>query len=321
MEGSNHIHFFSWGTRISLELPAGFEEQIEDPDNSAAIYADDLEEGEEPGARVMAKMTAAPSAATDAYRSLASASAQIGTRELEHREEGGLDGAPAVRQILRYRDEEAGMDVLRHETYAQLDNVVFSVTCLAPSNRSADYAAAFEHASRSARIVLPGSGPGGPLSFAHSGVRVSAIIPGGWTATEPSEYTVRFFAPPDPDHDGSIPTFSIALGEPDGFGPDGFSDFCEASIERLGQEIPEFVLRSVERYTLSSFVDVHAVWYTGVWESERRLVQLQALGLLDRYHLFLINAAAPLASAERYSPLFDAVLRSLRALPSRPDAS
>ncbi len=317
MEGPDHIHFLSRHTRISLELPVGFEEQLEDPDNSAAIYADDLEDDEEPGARVMAKMTAVPSATTDAYRSLAAASAQIGTRTVEHSEEGSLDGAPAVRQILRYHDEEAGIDVLRHETYAQLDNVVFSVTCLAPSNRAADYTAAFDHASRSARIVLQGIGPGGPSSFAHSGVRISAIVPDRWTVTEPSEHAVRFLAPPDPDYDGSIPTFSIALGEPDGFGPDGFPDFCEVSVERLEQQVPEFTLRSVERFALSSFVDVHAVWYTGRWEPDRRLVQLQALGLLDRYHFYLINAAAPLASAERYTPLFDAILRSLRVLPGQ----
>ncbi len=323
MEEPTRIHFFSWETRISIELPVGFEEQVEDRNTHTAIYADDLDEDDELGARVMTRMTAMPLEQTDGYRSMAAASEQIGTRTVEHRQECVVDGAPAIRQVLRYHDEEAGIDVIRHETHAQIDNVIFSLICLAPSAKSADYAAAFDHASRSARLVLLPLGgevqPSGgelPASFAHAGVRISALIPDSWTVSEPTEHSIRFFAPADARHDGSVPTFSIALGEPDGFAPDGFADFCDTSVGRLEREIPGFVLRSVERYVLSSFVDVHAVWYAGTWDSDRELVQLQALGLLDRYHLYLVNAAAPLPLAETYTPVFDAILRSLRVLPS-----
>ncbi len=323
MEEPAHIHFFSWETRISIELPVGFEEQVEDHDTHTAIYADDLDEDEMPGARVMTRMSATPYGQTDAYRSMAAASEQIGTRTVEHREECVVDGAPAIRQILRYHDDEVGTDVIRHETHAQIENVIFSLICLAPSARSTDYVAAFGHASRTARFVLlpldgevqPSRGER-PASFAHAGVRISALIPDSWTVDEPADHSIRFFAPPDARHDGSVPTFSIALGEPDGFAPDDFARFCDASVGRLEEEVPGFVLRSVERYALSSFVDLHTVWYAGTWESDRELVQLQALGLLDRYHLYLINAAAPLRMAETYTPVFDAILRSLRVLPS-----
>jgi len=324
MEELTHIHFFSWETRVSIELPVGFEEQVEDHDTNTAIYADDLDDDHELGARVMTRMTAVSPGTIDAYRSIAAASVQIGPRTVEYTEECAVDGAPAIRQILRYHDEDAGIDVVRHETHAQLADVVFSVIGLAPSDASTDYLAAFDHASRSARIVLlpsdgeiPESGPDRPASFAHAGVRISATIPESWTVDEPAEHTIRFFAPVDASHHDSVPSLSVTLGEPEGFGPDGFDDFCEASVERLEKVTPHFALRAVERYALSSFVDVHAVWYAAAWDSTRELVQLQALGLLDRYHLYLVNAAAPLALAERYAPVFDAMLRSLRVLPIR----
>ena len=154
METPTHIHFFSWETRISVELPVGFEEELEDPENHCAIYADDLDELDERGARIMAKMTAVPGDLPEAYLSIAEASAGIGSRTLEHREECLVDGAPAVRQVFSYHDEESSLDVFRHETFAQMANVVFSLTCLAPMNRSTTYAPAFDHASCTARFIL-----------------------------------------------------------------------------------------------------------------------------------------------------------------------
>jgi len=157
METPEYIHFFSWVTRVSIELPVGFEEQVEDPETNSAIYADDLDDVDdldEPGARVMTKMTAMPGGVEDAYRSLAEASTQIGVRTIEHREECIVDGAPGIRQILSYHDEDSGGNVIRHETFAQLANLVFSLTCLVPEGRSTDYLPAFEHASDSARFIL-----------------------------------------------------------------------------------------------------------------------------------------------------------------------
>ena len=154
MESSPYIHFFSWASRVSIELPVGFEEQLEDPDTNSAVYADDLDDEDEPGARVMTKMTAVPVESSDAYRSLAAASAEIDSRSVEHQRECAVDGASAVRQILSYRDDEAEIDVIRHETVAQLGNVVFSIICLAPASRRTDYLPAFDHAADSARFIL-----------------------------------------------------------------------------------------------------------------------------------------------------------------------
>lgn len=159
MESPPRIHFFSWETRVSIELPVGFEEQVEDPETHSAIYGDDLDD-DEPGARVMTKMTAVPPGTADAFRMIAGESAGIASRAVASREEIVIDGVPAIRQVLRYRDGELGIDVLRHETFAQLADVVFSITCLAPADRSTEYRPAFDHASDTARFILL-SIPGG----------------------------------------------------------------------------------------------------------------------------------------------------------------
>ena len=173
METTKYIHFFSWATRVSIELPVGFEEQIEDQDTNSAIYADDLEEPDqrdEPGARVMTKMTAVPKESTEAYLAMAKASAAVESRDVVNREEIMVNGAPAIRQTLSYRDDDLKVDVFRHETFAQLANVVFSITCLAPADRLADYRAAFDHAADTARFILL---PETSVGYAHEELRIS----------------------------------------------------------------------------------------------------------------------------------------------------
>lgn len=154
-------------------------------------------------------------------------------------------------------------------------------------------------------------------SFAHEGVRISALVPATWGVTEVSDTQVRFYGPAHPEHDDYRSTFSISLGEPQGYGPDWFETFCNASLATLERELSQFELRTTERYALSSFVDIHALWYTWASESGLAFDQLQALGLMDRYHLYLINAATMRPLADEYLPVFDTVLRSLRMLPGR----
>lgn len=158
-------------------------------------------------------------------------------------------------------------------------------------------------------------------SFAHGGVRISALVPATWSVSEVAENQVRFHAPTHPEHDEHSPTFSISRGEPavfgmNGYGPDEFQDFCDASLANLEQGLAEFELRGTERFVLSSFVDVYAVWYSCRSDSGLAFAQLQALGLMDRYNLYLINAATLLSLADVYLPTFHDILRSLRMLPA-----
>jgi hypothetical protein len=320
VETLGYIHFFSWETRVSIELPVGFEEEAEDPDTNSAIYTDGLDEPEDSdkiAARVLTKMTAVPPGSTDAYRAIAKESEGISSRSVESREEIVVDGAPAIRQILRYREEELGIEVFRHETFAQLADVVFSITCLAPADQSGEYRPAFDHGSDTARfILLPASEA--TVSLAHGGLRISALLPETWELSEVADNHLRFFGSAHPEHDGYRSTFSIKLGEPGGFGAEWFQAFSDASLSNLRKDFPGFELRSIERFTLSSLVDVQAVWYSWESESGHAFTQLQALGLMDRYHLYLINAATLSRLSEKYLPIFDDVLRSLRMLPSLP---
>ncbi|TVR91437.1 MAG: hypothetical protein EA428_05800 [Spirochaetaceae bacterium] len=150
----SHIHHFSWHSKISFELPIRFEEQDEDPDTNSAIYADDLDDDDELGAKVLAKATAVPENQNDAYRLLALESAKLPDRNTESFVECSVDGAPAVQQTLVYEQADIGIQVLRHETFAQIGNIVFSLTCLAPAARAEEYIPAFDHAASTARFVL-----------------------------------------------------------------------------------------------------------------------------------------------------------------------
>lgn len=149
-----YIHHFSWNTKISIELPLGFEEAAEDEENNSAIYADDLDEDDELGARVLTKATAVPEAEDAAYRLLAGESAGLPGRRTQTRRDCTIDGAAAVQQVHLYHEDELEIDVMRHETFAQLGNVVFTITCLAPAARADEYLPAFEHAANTARFIL-----------------------------------------------------------------------------------------------------------------------------------------------------------------------
>ena len=154
MELPSHLHFFSWHTKVSLELPVGFEEAAQDETSNSAMYADDLDDDDPLGGRVMTKATAVPVGSDDAFRRLAAESAKMPGRTVSSETELEIDHFPAVQQVLRYHQDDVEVDVVRHETWAQAGNVVFSITGLAPEDRAGEYLAAFEHASGTARIIL-----------------------------------------------------------------------------------------------------------------------------------------------------------------------
>ena len=148
-----HIHWFSWHTRISLELPIGFEEESEDEEAATAIYADDPDDDGNPTARVMARTIALPSEAPeDSFRRLASEAASMDGHTVIASHELEIDGLPAVRQLLRQYHEES--EVIRHETYAQAANLVFSIIALTSADYQDEYLSAFDHAANTARFIL-----------------------------------------------------------------------------------------------------------------------------------------------------------------------
>jgi hypothetical protein len=150
----DRVHHFSWHTRVSLELPVGFETQTEDGRDHVAVYADDLDEGDPPGARVQTRLTAVPESDGGQHLRLAEAACEVTGSEPLERQAIRLDGLPAVEQTLRYHEPRLGTDVVRHEAYAQAGNVVFSIVCMTAAQRQEEYLPAFREAVASARVVL-----------------------------------------------------------------------------------------------------------------------------------------------------------------------
>ncbi len=316
------IHFFSPYTRISLELPVGFEEQQEDEEHRSVIYADDLDDDDPVGARVLAHTFAAE---RDSLVSLAEASAALPGRQVESRQQCTIESYPAMRQLLSYRDTDLELDVLRHETWIQVDEVVFSMIFVTPALRVDQYRPAWEHATETLRLILPETdvavrneegrlfAPPG-RSWAHHDLGFSLVVPQGWEITQPEEQLVRLFGPEHPEHDDYRPTFSVAAGTPGGFGDEWFDQFCAQSKQQLQDTYEEFSLDRTERITLSSLVEAEAIWYRWRPSPVFRSAQLQALIPVGRYRMFLINAATVEPLAGQYLPLFDRILASLRVL-------
>jgi hypothetical protein len=149
-----HIHHFSWATRISLDLPIGFEEAQEDPEQRVAMYADDLDPDDETGGKVMTRLTPVPQGQDQAYLQLAQATAPIVQGELLDQKELVIDGTKAIQQIFTYYQQDAEIQVIRHETFAQVEHLVFSIIAIAPAERKEEYLEIFNQAARSVRFIL-----------------------------------------------------------------------------------------------------------------------------------------------------------------------
>lgn len=314
----DYIHHFSWVTRVSLELPIGFEEESNDPDTGSVIYANDLDDEDEPGARVLVKATGIPEGVDDAHLQMLAQSAQLvgsGSAEVHTFD---LDGYPAATQRVSYHQAEIDADVVRTECCVQVETVLFSVVCLAFAEDAENYAAPFDHALRTMRFVLPDD-PGVELL-------VSARVPQSWEATRIESVAddeqaataigVRYFAEPVAELDGYRPTLSIACGEPDGAGDEWFERFCEQRRARMDSQYEGFSLVRHDRFPLSSLCPVDAIWFEWQADPDMRFMQVQALVYADRYRMYVINAASRVECAENVRSVFDHVIQTLRILPS-----
>lgn len=313
----DYIHHFSWTTRVSLELPVGFEEESSDPDTGSVIYANDLDEDDEPGARILVKATAIPDDVENAHLQMLEQSANLVGGSAVTPEHLEIDGFSAAIQQVKYHQNEIEADVVRTECCAQVQNVLFSVVCLAFAEDAQRYTAAFDHALRTMRFILPGD-PGVELF-------VSTRVPDSWevsridgVAEEGQDAPVigmRFFAPPEADLDDYRPTLSVTCGEPDGFGEQWFDEFTAARLANTEEQYEGFHLLRHERFTLSSMCDVDSLWFE--WEAEpgMKFTQVQALIQADRYRMYVLNGASRNECAPGVIARFEDVLQTLRVLP------
>ena len=144
------IHWFSWNTRVSIELPIEFEEDSDDAQTATAVYAD--HQRGDPGARMTVRAIGLPAGSPpDAYRTLAREVSTLDGNRAVSTQEGELDGWPAIRQVLHATVDD--QLIVRHETYAQADDAVFALIGIAPDDLQEHYLPAFERASATARLV------------------------------------------------------------------------------------------------------------------------------------------------------------------------
>jgi hypothetical protein len=313
-EYPDYIHWFSRLNRISLELPFRFEEDGEDVENRCVTYREASDEREGPGTVIMTKMTGVPVDSTGAYLTLAKESAQIPGDATATRREIIVDGVPAIDQEQEYRDDRTEITVLRRELFAQIGNLVFSITALVPRDRADDLRPALDHAFRSARFILLPAANQYAGSYAHEDTQISIVVPENWEAQEVEKQHIRFFGPPHPDHNDYRPTFSVSLGKPGGFGDAWLEGFLEETRGNIVSSYREFSMIAVDRFPLSSLVEAHVMSYR--WEPEPGLAftQIQALILVDMFRMYLINGATLEPLADAWMPVFDEMLKSLRVL-------
>jgi len=151
----DRIHFFSYGTKISLELPVGWEEREQQGNN--AIYVleaddDDVDLAFDP--ILVVATVRLPTSDDDAHLRLAAAllDAHRTARVLAHNDIA-IDAMPAIEDITLGRDPDVTAEAVRYQAVAQLDNVGFTFTGVAPADMADEFIDIFRSAVASARMI------------------------------------------------------------------------------------------------------------------------------------------------------------------------
>ncbi|WP_460057600.1 hypothetical protein [Spirochaeta dissipatitropha] len=309
------IHFSSWITRISLELPVGFEEQSEDEEDYSVVYADDLDPDDEPGARVLTKITAVDTE-SQAAGIMAEESVAVLDAQLQDRRECSIDGVPAIFQILHMHEPILKQDMLRCEAFAQLDDVLFSIVCMAPLLRQHEYFNIFEKACLGTRLMIPTTPETElPVSLTHRECGLSLLIPKNWKGYAPAKNQIQFLAPAIEELDNYQPSISFMYGQPESSGQDWFQEFCKLNREQIQKGYRNSNLLETRTFSISSMAELNIEHFE--WEPEEgfEVSQLQALLMADRYRMYVIHAACRKSIADIYIPIFRDIILSMRLLP------
>ena len=152
---SDVIHFYSYETGVSIELPVGFEEQSEQ--HHSVAYVDDPDDDSTPAARVLVQVVAEldaddAAAAQSAVDGLAHGFAAQGGEVLATRTET-IDEVPTTTTLTRRTDPKLGGEWIFHQTAAAAEGRLISISALAPSADQARRLPEFDAAIRSIRFV------------------------------------------------------------------------------------------------------------------------------------------------------------------------
>jgi hypothetical protein len=156
------IHFYSYETGVSIELPIGFEEQFEE--SGVVAYVDEPDDDDDdatPLARVLVQVvgevtpdrgSSAATAAESAAAGLAKGFAGQGGEVISTRSEV-IDEVPTSTTVLHRNDPTLGGEMLFHQTAAVSGGKLLSISAVAPDAHRAEFLPAFDAAIRSIRFV------------------------------------------------------------------------------------------------------------------------------------------------------------------------
>lgn len=318
-EQADTIHFFSWQSRISLLLPVGFEVLQEDESNHSVIYADDLDEEDEPGARILAKCTRLFPGQQEADLKLAEQTAALPGHQLVHREERLLAGFPGSVQQLDIKDEQGELIAL--EAYVQVDEQLFSLNCRAPAQHSATYLPVFQQLLESIRLIFLSEDRPASLNpdnghLAHHHLRLSAWLPDGWMPIEEKPEVLRFYGPAVSGESGYQPTFSITLAEPEDYSSSNWmQELVDERLEQL-EDSANYRLLEHRQLHLPDLMPAQLISYRWQPDDDHYFHLVQVFIKSGYRDFYLINAATLEPLSEEHLPLFYKMLENLRFLPN-----
>lgn len=310
------IHFFSWISRISMLLPIGFEEQSEDEESLTVIYADDLDEEDKPGARILAKITVVPAPQQQEHLQLAEQRAKLPGHKLISRNEFIHSGDPAIWQQLSI--EKANNRQVAIEHYILHDNLLFSVTCIAPASRSNEYLTQFQQTLNSLRLIFLSEE--NPIIFNpqtgildHGKLFLSAVLPEGWYPQEDEQGVLRFYGPVMTDFNNYQPTLGITITEPEDNSNNWFAKLLESRLSQL-QQSSEYELLEDKTLHLYDLMPARLLRYRWHSDNDHVFHQYQIFVKSGYQSFYLINAATLEPLAMQHTPLFDKIIEEIRFL-------
>ena len=154
------LHFFSHESRVSLELPVGWEELSEA--EHQVIYSYEIaDEGEEAGSwlsnpRFMIKLFPARSREVEALERASASHLKANSEQLHQirHDKAEVDGHSGILDIFTCKDAESGQMVTQLQAFVLIDNVLFSFTGITQKEHQDAFIPTFEDALRSARFIF-----------------------------------------------------------------------------------------------------------------------------------------------------------------------
>lgn len=154
---SDSIHFFSFGTGISIELPVDWKQKGET--NGTAAYVYNVDEGEASSFKkapvLVVKRIDVPAGNADAYRKLEKELIEIPRRDMiiisqSSRE---IDSYVGSVSVMSYFDLDIDGTVVHHQSFFQVESVIYSISGIVEEEHREDFLTVFGNVLNSVRVI------------------------------------------------------------------------------------------------------------------------------------------------------------------------